>query len=127
MVGSVVETDIEPPPPDASTVALLGLSEVTGFWECGWLTVNVWPTPPRGVTVMVPVRSLFVLFAPALQPAWPGPIPVEPDITESHGELMLLTAVHCRSGSSVLIVMRPVVPLGLALEDAGLTLRLPAS
>ena len=73
-------------------MALLGFSEMRGSSECCWLTVKGWPTPPKGVTVMVAVRVVFVVFAAAVHCTVPGPIPVDPTVMESHESL--LTAVH---------------------------------
>jgi hypothetical protein len=124
-VWSVADTDTVPLPPAASTLALLGLTEMRGALEASWLTVNGWPTPPSGVTVMVAVRALFVVFAAALHPTDPGPMPVDPDVTASHESL--LTAVHCKEESVVDTVMVPVFPFCPALAELGLMLKLPPS
>jgi hypothetical protein len=120
----VAETDIEPLPPAASTLTLLGLSEIRGSADACWLMLNVWPMPPSGVTVMVAVRVLFVVLAEALHCTEPDPIPVAPDEIDSQ-VASLLTAVHCKKGSSVKTDIVPLSLLWPALADDGLMLKAP--
>jgi hypothetical protein len=124
-VWSVAETKMVELPPAGSTLALLGLSVIRGSAEASWLTVKVWPTPPNGVTVMVAVRVLFVVFAAAVHCSAPDPIPVDPELIDSHASLP--TAVHCSSGSSVKNETVPLLPSWPMLAEDGLMLRDPAA
>lgn len=74
---------------------------------------------------MVAVLPELVVFAAAIHCTAPVPIPVEPDVIESHGAL--LTAVHCNKGSSVDTDNDALVTSCPILADEGLTLRLPPS
>ena len=123
-VWSVAETKMVPLPPGESTVTLLGLRVIRGEEFASWLTVKVCPTPPSGATAIVAVRVELPVFGAALHPTDPPPVPLDPEVTDSHVE-SLLTAVHCRKASSVFTVTVPLLPFWPALEDDGLILRLP--
>jgi hypothetical protein len=72
--------------PAAATDTLVGLTVPVQDDAAAWLMVTVWPA-----IVSVPVRAAPVL-AEALNPTEPLPLPLEPDVIDSHAAL--LTAVH---------------------------------
>ena len=114
----------EPVAPDASAFTLLGLTEIcAGLDEACCDTVNGWPTPLSGVTVMVAVRALAVMLAAPFHCTVPDPMPVAPDAIVNQS--WLLTATHCSEGSSVKIVIEPVRPDASRFADEGLMLRIP--
>ena len=73
---------------------------------------------------MVAIRVLFVVLAEALHCTEPDPIPVAPDEIDSQ-VASLLTAVHCKKGSSVKTDIVPLSLLWPALADDGLMLKAP--
>jgi hypothetical protein len=58
--------------------------------------------------VRVPLRAVVDVFASALKPTVPGPVPLAPAVTVS--QPMLVVAVQSQPAGAV-IVMLPVVPV----------------
>jgi hypothetical protein len=116
-------TWIDPVPPGASVLMLLGLSEIVGGGApAAWVMVNVCPTPLRGVTVITAVLALPVLAA-AIHCTDPEPIPDAPAEIVTQAEL--LVAVHWSKESPVDTVIVPLSPAGFAFAEEGLMLKVP--
>ena len=75
-------------PPAAGTDWLVGaIVKLQGAAAC--VTVNVLPP-----IVIVPVRATVVVFAAALQPTLPLPVPEAPVVTVSHASLLVAVQLH---------------------------------
>ena len=71
--------------------------------HAAWLTVNVAPA-----IVNVPFRGVPRLLAVTLNPTLPLLLPLAPDVTVSHG-VLLLAAVHAQPAPAVTVTL-PVPP-----------------
>ena len=97
---AAAETVMRPAPPSAVTDAFVDM--IVGEQVlAAWLTVNVWPA-----IAIVPERAAPV-FAAALKPTLPPPVPLAPDVTVTHPSL--LAAVQ-EQALPVATVALPVPP-----------------
>src|SRR5436190_1204908 len=80
------ETVVLAAPPEGAD-ALVGAT-VYEQEAADWVTVMFWPA-----TVNVPVRSA-PLFTAAVNPTDPSPLPVAPDVMDSHAALLAAVHVH---------------------------------
>jgi hypothetical protein len=95
-----VDTEIAVPvPPAAPTETVVGVTE--GEHVAAWFTVTVW-----FAIVNVPVRAVPV-FAAVLIDTLPFPLPLVPDVMDTHDTL--LVAVHPQPAAAV-TVTGPVAP-----------------
>jgi hypothetical protein len=102
---AVVVTLTEPTPPDRSIRCDEGAMEYEHESAgAAWFTVKVCPA-----TVSVPVRALPVLAA-TLNPTEPPPLPLAPEVIESHEALLL--AVHAHPA----VVVTATLPLDALSE-----------
>jgi hypothetical protein len=103
------DTVADPEPPVAA--ALSDDGEIEGVQGApASLTVNVWPP-----IVTVPLRGVVLVFAGALNPTVPLPLPLAPDVTVSHA--LLLVAVHAQPVGAVIPTL-PVPPVPATDCDA---------
>jgi hypothetical protein len=89
----VVVTAVDPVPPAAVTVWLVGESE-NEHADAFCVTVNVWLP-----IVTVPVRNCVAVLAVALNVTWPLPLPLP--VPETVNQPALLTAVHAHPAPAV--------------------------
>jgi hypothetical protein len=100
-----------PVPPAAVIAWLVGLIAYVHA-AAAWLTVKVAPA-----IVKVPLREVVAVFAAALIPTVPLPLPLAPEVTLSH--VSLLAAVHAQPAPAVTPTL-PVPPAAVIAWLVGL-------
>ena len=80
-----------------------------GAAGAAWLTVNVWPA-----IVIVPLRAAPV-FAAAVKPTDPLPVPLAPEVTVIHDAL--LTPVHVQLAVEGVTAIAVPVPPAAAIDS----------
>jgi hypothetical protein len=97
----VVVTVIEPVMAVNAALSVVG-ETVTEHADS--VTVNVCPP-----IVSVPDREVIVLLAAALNPTVPPPVPLAPDVTDSHPALLAAVHGHAVPVASVTVPLPPDV------------------